>query len=206
MCSKTSYTQGQGAININVLNKEEEHGYDKIQSKDVCAESGRRAQKGCGTGVDERKRPGSAAQRSRSQAETREGVKGFSSRSVALERTWDILTEAAKPKGERKQAGEAAVQKKRGRVPGPLKFVFPYKGAVKTVREDGLRGRALAMLKKGVLFADVESMVVEEDKKSGKPGTNTKRRAYRLIRAMHRHAGYGLRVDKENRIFAHQDA
>ena len=136
----------------------------------------------------------------------REGVKGFSSRSVALERTWDIFTEAAKPKGERKQAGEAAVQKKRGRVPGPLKFVFPYKGAVKTVREDGLRGRALAMLKKGVLFADVESMVVEEDKKSGKPGTNTKRRAYRLIRAMHRHAGYGLRVDKENRIFAHQDA
>ncbi len=107
-------------------------------------------------------------------------VNRFSDTTTARKRTWAILERYAEsgPVDGGKPTKSDGEKTRRG-----MRFVFPAEDAVKPVREESARGRALKLLRRegGATFNEIMKVT----------GWNEKQ-AYEGIRLVHYYSGYGL--------------
>lgn len=129
-------------------------------------------------------------------------VKRFADHTSALRRTKAILEQkpAAKASAPAKTSTSAPVTSRKMR---EMHFNFkPDRDGIRQVKnEDSLRGRTVAMLKKGGTLPQVKQLIKVFDHDRGKGNAKTiDRRAYELVRIMHYYLGYGVRKNDKGVI------
>lgn len=133
-------------------------------------------------------------------------VKRFSDKAVAIKRTRKLLVDA----GQEPSAvipPEHANPKKRQKV-----FRYPPESEIRVTREGYLRNKAQMLLLGGATFDEIIQMINEHDVMRGVLPHDAEKRAYELIRSLHRYCGWGLKEEVQENgeklifIWAKKDA